>query len=83
MWKLPIPLPNDPHLAEFVEARYGAKPEERARMEPPLLRKTRDGLLTALHYMYQNNPWVFAGGGIISITALAHAGFRVGRWLVT
>jgi hypothetical protein len=75
-------MPRDPALAEFIEARYLAAPEDRAQMEPPPLPKTRDGILAALHYMYQNSPWVFLVGFAISVSALLHAAFRVGQWLI-
>lgn len=79
--QLPIPLPNDPNLAGFILERYAASHEARMQMEPPPLRKTRDGILTALHFYYQNNPIVFIGGWLITIAAVIHAVFRLGAWL--
>jgi len=77
--RLPLPLPDDHDLAVFVEARYAAMPDERLEIEPPFLPKTRDGVLTALHYFFQNNPVVFLGGCAVTAAALLDIAFRMLR----
>lgn len=81
MGKLPLPLPQDPDLAEFVEARYAATLEQRAEMDEPELPRNLDGVLTAFHLFYQNGPVVFVAGWIIAIAAALDGAFRLARWL--
>lgn len=81
MWKLPLPLPEDRELADFVEARYAARPEQRVEMEGPDLPRNVDGVLAACHLFYQNGPVVFVVGWVIAIAAALHGAFRLASWL--
>lgn len=81
MLRLPLPLPEDRNLADFVEARYVATLEERAEMEEPELPRNRDGVLAACHLFYQNGPVVFVIGWVIAIAAALDGVVRLARWL--